>query len=116
MFLGLDTDSVSHRTLTNAPHLLVIEDQPLVQRLLLGILTAAGYFTVAADDADQGWALWLRSPRRFQLVITDIMMPSRLDGLHVGRLLAECQPSLPVLYMSATFDPNHAGQLVEGWN
>lgn len=99
-----------------ASHILVIEDQPLVQDLVLALLTGAGYLAVAVDDADQGFALWSRSPRRFQLVITDIMMPSRLDGLTLGRLLSKYQPALPVLYMSASLNLSGTVPLVEGWN
>ncbi|MBV9488960.1 MAG: response regulator [Verrucomicrobia bacterium] len=106
----------SMRPAAVAPLVLVVEDQPLLQELLVRLLIDAGYPTLAVGDADQAYALWSQAPRRFHLIITDIMMPSRLNGITLGRLLKERQPDLPVLYMSASQEVEASADLVEGKN
>ena len=95
---------------------LVVEDHSLVRELVVRLLEGAGHHPFAVSDADQALALWSKFPRRFKLIVTDILMPSSLDGLMLGRLIQTQQPDLPVLYMSGSEDPDKSATLVQGQN
>ncbi len=79
---------------------LLIDDQPLNQRLLKQILERAGLRTHAAGDWDRGQEL-LRA-EAIDLVLLDIMLPG-LDGYEIlSRLLADpATRDIPVILISA---------------
>lgn len=58
--------------------ILVVDDDPVAREMLRGVLGGAGYRVTLATDGDEGLA-WLRR-QRFDLVISDVIMPA-LDGL-----------------------------------
>ena len=83
-----------------APRILVVEDEPMVRRLVARALIDAGYLVEEASDGLAGWEL-ARSIPRLDLVITDSRMP-RLSGPELVRRLRELNPALPVLYLSGS--------------
>lgn len=62
------------------PHILLVEDEPGVQRALTLVLDAEGYRVTAAADGNE--ALASLEAHRPDLIITDYMMPG-LDGLEL---------------------------------
>jgi two-component system, response regulator PdtaR len=102
--------------MAKARPILVVEDQPLVRSLVVQLLKGAGHQTLAVPDADQAFALWSQFPDGFKLIITDILMPSSLDGLTFGRLVQTHRPDVPVLYISGSENPDAAATLVQGQN
>jgi CheY-like chemotaxis protein len=96
--------------------ILVVEDHALVRNLVVQLLRGAGHQTLAVPDADQGFALWSKFPDLFKLIVTDILMPSSLDGLTLGRLIQTRRPDMPVLYISGSESPDGAARLVQGQN
>jgi CheY-like chemotaxis protein len=62
------------------------------------MLEQAGYAPRRVADADQ--ALQALENEDFDLVISDIVMPGRYDGLTLARLLRETKPDLPVILVS----------------
>jgi CheY-like chemotaxis protein len=82
------------------PLVLVVDDEPLMLPLIARILRENGYEVhVAAHGlaAKQILSSGMLAP---DLVLTDLRMP-HLDGLQLGRAVAELLPSVPVAYMSA---------------
>jgi CheY-like chemotaxis protein len=82
------------------PLVLVVDDEPLMLPLIARILRDNGYeVQVAAHGlaAQQILASGLVKP---DLVLTDLRMP-HLDGLQLGRAIAQLLPTVPVAYMSA---------------
>ena len=77
---------------------LVVEDNPDVAEVSAFMLEQAGYVTRRVADAEM--ALLALENDHFDLVISDIVMPGRYDGLKLARLLRELQPDLPVLLVS----------------
>ena len=61
---------------------LVVDDDPVSQRILVATLTQLGHQTVAAADGVAAWEEYTREPA--DVVITDWMMP-RMDGLELTR-------------------------------
>jgi CheY-like chemotaxis protein len=109
-------DSDLTRSAANASFILVVEDHALVRNLVVQLLKGAGHQTLAVPDADQAFALWSKFPGSFKLIVTDILMPSALDGLTLGRLIRARQPDMPVLYISGSENPDEAAALVQGEN
>lgn len=93
-------------------HILIVEDDPAVQTLLLKALTAKGYRVTQALDGLAGLTALERE--RPDLIIADIMMP-RLDGMTFVKALKRNQDTraVPVIFLTAKNDPR---SVVEGIN
>jgi DNA-binding response OmpR family regulator len=83
-----------------APRVLVVDDEPMLRRLVARALSDAGYIVDEASDGLAGWEL-ARSTPDLDLVITDSRMP-RLSGPELVRRLRELNPLLPVLQLSGS--------------
>jgi CheY-like chemotaxis protein len=77
--------------------ILIVDDEPDVSRLFQLTLEPAGYEVACAADGAQ--AVRMLAARRFDLVITDLLMPER-DGLQLIADLRRTYPNLPILAMS----------------
>ncbi len=78
--------------------ILVVDDEPMIRSLLKRALEAEGYQVgVAADGSDA--LLQLKLPGRFDVVVSDVVMP-RMGGAEMGQRLATEYPHLPVIWMS----------------
>jgi len=80
------------------PHILVVDDEPNVRKVLGALLEQAGYLTTRAADADE--ALDLVRAQDPDLVISDLKMPG-MDGLELLRRLKEGFPEIPVVLLTA---------------
>ncbi len=85
------------RSSTRGLRVLVIDDDPLVHRMLARSLTGAGHTVKCADCVKEGIRAFTETP--FDVVITDIYMPDE-DGLDALRQLREIRPSTPVIVLS----------------
>ncbi len=88
------TDSAS----AISPHLLVVDDDADMLRLLTMRLTAAGYRVTAVTSAEA--ALTQLHIERPQLVLSDVRLPGR-DGLALFDDIRQQHPSLPVILLTA---------------
>jgi PAS domain S-box-containing protein len=79
--------------------ILVVEDEELVRGMTARGLRDHGYEVIEAGDGSVALRLVEKSPSRFDLVISDVVMPA-MGGRELGRLLARLEPTLPVLYIS----------------
>jgi CheY-like chemotaxis protein len=77
--------------------ILVIDDDPFVQRTIVRVLRKTGYDVHAAADGLEG----LREFRNLQpdLVITDIVMPVK-EGLDTIRMLRSWSPGAKIIAIS----------------
>jgi PAS domain S-box-containing protein len=87
---------------------LLVEDEPATRDGLREVLSMLGYQTVAVADAEE--ALALPQQRRFDLLITDLMLPG-ISGVGLAQQLLERWPCLVVLLMSGYSEDVVAGQL-----
>lgn len=78
--------------------ILVVEDQEQIRDLVVHVLTDLGYHPFAAADGVAALKL-AHEVGKFDLVITDVVLPNMSGPEMVGRLSAG-QPDLKVLYMS----------------
>ena len=74
--------------------ILVIEDDQDVLSMLIRHLTYMGYEVIAARDGMEG--IKKLNSERFDLVITDIVMPY-ISGLGLVSMLKEKKPGIPVI-------------------
>ncbi len=79
--------------------ILLVEDEDEVRAVLAKITSKAGHRVTVAASGDEAFALFQARPG-FDLVITDIVMPGKLQGTGLGKALRELRPDLPVIYMS----------------
>ena len=84
--------------------ILLVEDEWLIREVFAEELIEAGFEVCKADNGDQAAALIDIQSDRLSLLVTDIHMPGRLDGIAVARLLRERRPDIPVIYMTGRPD------------
>ena len=79
-------------------HILLVDDNPAILRILTAVLEDAGYIVHPAND---GAAALERVERldELALVVTDVVMPS-IGGVELVRRLREHHRQLPALYVS----------------
>jgi DNA-binding response OmpR family regulator len=80
-----------------AARILLVDDEPPVQRLLSFPLEKEGYEVVPALDGQE--ALRRFENERFDLVVLDVMLP-KMDGLEVCRRL-RAKSSVPIIMLTA---------------
>lgn len=93
---------------TTGLHVLLIDDEPLVQRVLSKLMTGAGHIVTCAASCSEGQTVLETSGIHFDLVVTDVFMEGG-DGLEVLQMLRESWPSLKVIVMSGRFGVDSFG-------
>ena len=83
---------------------LLVEDNALVCDILAEELRDAGFLVSKAASADEAADLMSGQPTPPTILVTDIHMPGRLDGLALVRLLRSRFPELPVVYITGRPD------------
>jgi signal transduction histidine kinase len=78
---------------------LVVEDDSMVLRLAVQLLTRLGYQTLEAHDAPEAIAIMERGGR-IDLLFTDVVLPKGMNGTALARAAQGRRPGLKVLYMS----------------
>ncbi len=86
----------------SARTLLVVDDEVEVRRVLADHLQSRGYTVIEAPDGEQ--ALKAIRHKHPNLVLLDIMMPDRMNGLALLQHLWEEHPSVRVVMLSALDD------------
>ncbi len=84
----------------NKTHILVVDDDPAILRLLCTNLKARGYEVTTAVDGEESLTAMERD--FVDLIILDIMMP-KLDGVEVCRRIREWS-NVPIVVLSARGD------------
>ena len=82
--------------------ILLVEDEPLVRRVLDQILTRAGYQVVSSGDSGEALAI-AQKERAFDALVTDVVMPGML-GPQLARKVEESCGAMPTVFMSGHTD------------
>lgn len=83
-----------------ARRLLLVEDEPLVQDLIVIVLEEAGFSIAVANDGLQAIELIEGEDELFCGLITDINLGPGADGWEVARKARARADDLPVIYVS----------------
>jgi signal transduction histidine kinase len=78
---------------------LVVEDDPMVLRLAVQLLTRLGYQTVEAHNGPAAIPI-LEQDGRIDLLFTDVVLPKGMNGAQLALEAQKRRPGLKVLYMS----------------
>ena len=79
---------------------LLVDDEPDVRRVVRRQLTELGYPTLEASDGETALEL-LTHVRDVAVLLSDVMMPGRLDGLDLAKEAKARLPELKILLMTA---------------
>ena len=77
--------------------ILVVDDEESIRDLLRLVLTGEGYSVVTANDGEE--AIEHLKAQRFDLVITDLVMP-RVNGVEVLRAAKRIDSNFPVIVIT----------------
>ena len=84
---------------SDAIRILMAEDDKSVLKVLYEVLVREGHDVVAAASGDEALAMF-KEDSDFDLLLTDIVMPGRLQGPALAKGIREIAPSMPVIFMS----------------
>src|SRR5437763_5004075 len=87
------------RTPSAAATILVVEDDPDVREMIVGILSDLGYQTLIATNGPEALAI-LNRDHSVDLLFTDIVMPAGMSGTELARQASRLRPDLKVLLSS----------------
>lgn len=87
------------RLVRGSERVLVVEDHASVRRLLSRKLNKLGYEVVEAANGAEALEIFRDDPA-LDLVITDVVMPGRIQGPMLVRKIRELTPGFPVLFIS----------------
>jgi two-component system response regulator GlrR len=80
--------------------ILVVEDDPVLRRLLGTVLKLRGYTVLSAEDGVQALKVLGNHDGKIDLVLADIIMPV-MDGWQLLTTLRESHPALPVILLTS---------------
>jgi len=81
------------------PKVLVVEDEFLIRLTLAEALSDEGFEVLEAATADEALGL-VRNDDGIELLLTDIQLPGKLDGIGLAREARLHAPVLPVIFMT----------------
>jgi PAS domain S-box-containing protein len=79
--------------------ILLVDDESTVLKVMTRSLEKAGYRVIAAEEGDQGYALYKHHQKDVRLVITDMAMPG-MDGPALISALKKINPKVKVICTS----------------
>src|SRR5579872_3286323 len=91
-----DSEQVARR------RILVVDDDPTIRNILVQVLRLQGYEVEAASNGAEALERWSGDPERFDVLITDLMMPL-MTGKELIERVRVLQPDVRVICLSATY-------------
>ena len=80
-------------------HILVVDDEFAILKLITALLKTSGYKTLSAMNGTEAFALFKEHENEINLLITDIVMPE-MDGVELAVQIHRLRPDLPVIFVS----------------
>ena len=90
--VATDTESL----IGGSEHLMFIDDEDSIVTLVKEVLTRYGYQVDIFTNGVQALQEFKRQPNKYDLVITDMTMPS-MTGAELAQQIIEIQPGLPII-------------------
>ena len=80
--------------------ILVVEDEAPVRELVCSVLARHGYRVLQAESGAGALQVWRESKEQIDLLLTDLVMPDRLNGRELAEKLWTERPRLKVIFTS----------------
>ena len=90
------------RTPSRPTSVLIVDDEPSVQKFVERVLSEAGYATRTAGDGPEALQI-VQKLGAVDILVTDVMMP-QMTGDELARRLRQSEPGLKVLYLTGFSD------------
>ncbi len=84
------------------PRVLFVEDEELIRMILTETMIEAGLEVTEAANGEE--AMQLLGQRRFDLLLTDVHMPGRFNGVDIARQVRALWPEMPVVFVTGRPD------------
>ncbi len=94
------------------PVSLVVDDEPSVRRYVTALLQQENFQTLEAENGADALKIVQELDGNVDLIVTDIQMPNG-DGLSLAHAVKEWFPSVPVILVSGTAEPDFAFEFVK---
>jgi len=91
--------NTSTRKASTAAHILIVDDDPLVQNTLKQVLESLGYNTGSAHQGQEAIIYTQQAKPSVDLIISDVAMPV-LDGISAIQIIRQERPNMPVIFIS----------------
>ena len=88
------SEAQSNKPTGQAGRILIIDDAPVIRKMLVEILTDSGYSVDVAEDGETGSVMAIESD--YSVIICDVHMP-RMNGLETVREIIEAKPNSKIL-------------------
>lgn len=99
---AVDADTIDNAVvpeLGSGEVVLVVDDEPTVRMLMADVLTEAGYVVLQAQDGPSAMRV-IQSGQRLDLLVTDVGLPSGMNGRQVADAARVYRPTLKVLFVT----------------
>lgn len=80
--------------------ILVVEDDEAVRKIAVGMLGMLGYKLMQAEDSPSALKILSKHSKSIDLVFSDVVMPSGLDGYELSSEIKRHYPNIKVLLTS----------------
>jgi CheY-like chemotaxis protein len=90
----------------------VVEDEVVIRMLMADVLRDEGYQVIEAANGDEGKDILL-SGQDVDLIITDVRMPGKIDGIELTTISKQMYPKRPVIVVSGHLPPTAANSADE---
>ena len=87
----------------NGESIMIVDDEPSLVELAEEMLAELGYEPAGFRSSDAALKAFVDDPRRFDLVLTDEMMPD-LSGTSLAMQIRRVRPDIPIVIMSGYVD------------
>jgi DNA-binding response OmpR family regulator len=81
---------------------LIVEDEMLNREIMAEALVEAGFAVDEANSADE--AVKLLDSDGYELLVTDIHMPGRMDGIGLAQHAHNTHPTMPIVFVTGRPD------------
>ena len=87
--------------------ILVVDDEDMIRQLAVRMLTEGGYIALEARSVVEAKQRIEEHSGEFDLVMTDLVMPGKIQGFELARQICDMRPKIPVIFMSGYADDNN---------
>ncbi len=95
---------------SDAPLILIVEDEYPLQGIVEDALTEAGFETDILSSAEEALTLFKSRIKSYKALVADVSLKGRLSGWEVARQVRMADPAFPVVYMTGAAADQWASQ------